>query len=65
MACTKTRLQCTDRAHDAHFATKQQQERLSELVILATEAKEAEKMDIKELIRQFADLKARKKRFTS
>ncbi|KAF0730469.1 hypothetical protein FWK35_00037189, partial [Aphis craccivora] len=38
-------------------ATKQRQERLSELAILATEAKETEQMDIKELIRQFADLK--------
>ena len=48
-----------------YLRSTQQQERLSELAILAIEAKEAEQMDIKELIRQFAELKARKKPFTS
>ncbi|KAF0765726.1 zinc finger MYM-type protein 1-like [Aphis craccivora] len=47
-----------------YLKTKQQQERLGGLAILAIEAEEAEQMNIKELIRQFADLKSRKKRYS-
>jgi len=48
-----------------YLSFTQQQQRLSKLAILAIEAKEAEQMDIKKLIRRFPDLKARKKPFTS
>lgn len=48
-----------------YLRSTQQQDRPSELAILSIEAKEAEQMNIKELIRQFADLKASKKPFTS
>ncbi|XP_050065229.1 zinc finger MYM-type protein 1-like [Aphis gossypii] len=46
-----------------YLRSTQEQERLSDLAILAIEAKEAEKMDIKELIKTFSELKARKKNF--
>lgn len=46
-----------------YLRSTQGQERLSDLAILAIEAKEAEKMDIKELIKTFSELKARKKTF--
>ncbi|XP_025194216.1 uncharacterized protein LOC112593852 [Melanaphis sacchari] len=45
-----------------YLRSTQEQERLSDLAILAIEAKEAEKMDIKELIKTFSELKARKKK---
>lgn len=46
-----------------YLRSTQEQERLSDLAILAIEAKEAEKMDIKELIKTFSELRARKKNF--
>lgn len=39
------------------------QERLSGLAILAIESEEASKLDTKEMIKVFADAKARRKRF--